>query len=72
MEDLKPDSAYFTVDKGQRTLFLVVNVDKASEMPRYVEPLWLALEADVEVIPAMSASEFADAAPVLGQVVPRY
>src|SRR5687767_10211407 len=56
--DVKPEAAYFSVADGQRTLFLVVNIDEAEEMVRIAEPLWLGFEADVDVYPAMSVSDF--------------
>jgi hypothetical protein len=72
MEDVRPKEAYFTVDKGQRTIYFIVDVEKASDMPKMLEPLWLALEADVDIIPAMSASDFAAAAPGIANAVSRY
>jgi hypothetical protein len=72
MEDVRPKEAYFAIENGQRTIYFIVDVEKASDMPRLAEPLWLALEADVEVIPTMSASDFGEAAPGIARVVSRY
>ena len=72
MGDVKPEAAYFSIADGQRTLFLVVNVDKPEEMVRIGEPLWLGFEADVDVYPAMSVTDFDKAGPILGSIVPKY
>src|SRR5213078_518751 len=71
MGDVKPEAAYFAVAEGQRTLFLVVDIDKSEEMVRIGEPLWLGLEADVDVYPCMSVSDFDKAGPILGEIVPK-
>jgi hypothetical protein len=72
MGDVKPEAAYFSVAEGQRTLFLVVNIDKSEEMVRIAEPLWLGLECDVDVYPCMSVTDFDKAGPILGGIVPNY
>jgi hypothetical protein len=72
MGDVRPEAAYFSIADGQRTLFLVVNIEKAEEMVRLAEPLWLGIEADVDVFPAMSVSDFDKAGPIIGSIVPKY
>jgi len=72
MGDVKPEAAYFAIADGQRTLFMIANIDKPEEMVRLAEPLWLGVEADVDVYPAMSAEDFEKAAPILGGIVPNY
>jgi hypothetical protein len=70
--DVRPDAVYFAIEKGQRTLYLIASAEKGAEMIRLAEPLWLSLEADVDVIPAMDAADFAEAGPTLGQLVAKY
>ncbi|HLF71549.1 MAG TPA: hypothetical protein VI759_05295 [Dehalococcoidia bacterium] len=70
--DVKPDAAYFSVADGQRTLFLIVDIAEGYEMVRIAEPLWLGLECDVEVYPAMNVNEFDKAGPLLGSIVSKY
>ena len=72
MGDIRPQAAYFSIADGQRTLFLIVEVNDAADMPRIAEPLWLALKADVEVYPAMDVGEFDKAGPVIGEIVSKY
>ena len=72
MADLKPEQVFFSVDKGQRTIYFLVNLQNSGDMVRVAEPLWLALEADVECIPTMTSEEFAAAGPTIGKVVSRY
>jgi hypothetical protein len=70
--DVQPEAAYFSVADGQRTLFLVANIDKSEEMVRIAEPLWLGLEADVDVYPCMSVADFDKAGPILGEIAQNY
>ena len=53
LADLKPEAVYYAVERGQRTIYFVVNFADASEIPRIVEPLWLTMKADIDFIPAM-------------------
>jgi hypothetical protein len=72
LEDIKPEAAYFTVDDGQRTIYLVVDLKDASYLPVIVEPLWLGLQANVEFIPAMSEKEFGKAASHIERLAKKY
>lgn len=72
MGDVRPQATYFTIDKGQRTIYFIVDVAEGYQWPRVVEALWLGLQADVDVIPAMSQAEFEKAMPIIQQTVARY
>jgi hypothetical protein len=72
IDDLKPETVYYCLEKGQRTIYFIVNVEKESDWPRFGEPLWLGLQADVEVILAMTQDQFMAAQPVIQGVVPKY
>ena len=72
LDDIKAEDVYFTVYGGQRTIFLVVNLSDASRIPALVEPLWLALKANVDLIPAMSQKEFAKAAAHVERAAKKY
>ena len=69
LNQVKPEAAYFGTDKGQRTAFLVVNMDKGSELPALAEPWFLALNALIELTPVMVAEDLASAAPSIEQAV---
>lgn len=70
--EIKPEATYFTVEDGQRTIYLVVDIAESSRIPAITEPLWLALEARVDVIPAMNEQEFAQAGPSIEQAARKY
>src|SRR5438105_1945027 len=70
--DIKPETAYFAVEGGQRTIYLLVQVSDGSALPALLEPLWLALKADVEVIPTMTAEDFAKAAPHIERAAKKF
>ena len=57
LEDLKPEAAYFTAKDGKRGGFIVVNIDKTSDLPRYAEPWFLYFNATVEFLPAMTPED---------------
>jgi len=59
--DVRPEHVYFCVENGKRTLYAVVNVEGAHELPRVAEPFWLGLRADVEFTPAMTREDFTKA-----------
>jgi Domain of unknown function (DUF3303) len=57
LDDFQPEAAYFYAHNGRRSLTLVVEVDDAASLPRFAEPLWQQLSAQVEAIPCMTADE---------------
>lgn len=61
MGDLRPESVYFGVENGKRTIFMVVNVKEGCDLPSVAEPLWMGLNACVDFVPVMDQSEFAKA-----------
>lgn len=72
MGDIKPEAAYFCLEGGRRTVYMVVSVEESHQLPAICEPLWNAWEADVELIPAMTQEDFAKAAPAIEQVIKNY
>lgn len=72
MADIKPEAAYFAVERGQRTIYLFVRVPQVQEIPRVAEPLWLAFEAEVEFIPVMTREDLDAAGPFLEPIVQHY
>ncbi len=67
--EVKPESIYFGVKDGQRTVFLVVNIDSPDMIPEILEPLWLDLKADVFITPVMNAEDFEKASLRIEKIV---
>jgi hypothetical protein len=61
LDDIKPEAAYFTARDGHRGGILVVNVEHASDIPRFAEPFFLQFNAQVELDPAMLPEDLAKA-----------
>ncbi len=57
LAQLKPEAAYFLPEGGQRTALLVIDMEKSSQIPATVEPLFLALNAKVELTPCMNRED---------------
>ena len=51
LADLKPEAAYFTDESGQRTAFIVVEMQDASQILAIAEPWFLAFNASSEIHP---------------------
>jgi len=72
LEQQKPEAAYFVAEKGKRTGYLILNMENASEIPAIAEPWFLALNAEIEVQPAMVPADLQKAAPAIAQAVKAY
>ena len=48
MKEIKPEAAYFSLDEGKRSLFIVVNVEKGTDYVKYAEPFFLKFNADIK------------------------
>jgi hypothetical protein len=46
LEDIKPETAYFTEQDGKRGGIFVVNVQSSSDIPVLAEPFFLNLQAE--------------------------
>jgi hypothetical protein len=57
MADLKPEASYFLPENGKRTMFIFFDLKDPSQIPEIVEPLFMELNAAVELTPAMSADD---------------
>ena len=66
MEQLKPEAAYFGPDGGQRTAFIVFEMDDPSQLPAISEPLFSEFHATVEVFPVMDRADLERGLSALG------
>jgi len=72
LADLKPEAVYFTADNGQRTAFIFLEMQDASQIPAIAEPWFLAFNASIEMYPVMVPAELIKAAPAIEQAVKKY
>ncbi len=57
MERLKPEAAYFGPDGGQRTAFVIFQMDDPSQLPAISEPLFAEFNARIEFFPVMDRAD---------------
>jgi hypothetical protein len=72
LADLKPEAVYFTDDNGQRTAFVFLEMQDASQIPAIAEPWFLAFNAKVEFHPVMVPDDLAKAASSIEAAVNKY
>ena len=72
LADLKPEAAYFSDDKGQRTGYLFLDLKDASHIPAICEPFFLAFNAAIELHPVMTSADLGKAAPAIKKAVKKY
>ena len=54
---LKTEAAYFVADNGLRSAMIFFDMGEASDIPGIVEPLFIGLGAEVELLPVMNADD---------------
>lgn len=57
MEKYKPEASYFFAEGGKRTAYIFFSLNDISEIPVIAEPLFMGLNAELEIIPVMNADE---------------
>jgi hypothetical protein len=53
----KPEAMYFTTFDGRRTAYMVFDLPDTSDIPPFAEPLFMGLDAEVELAPAMNGDD---------------
>ena len=72
LADLKPEAVYFTDDHGQRTGFLFLDMQDASQIPAIAEPWFLAFHASIEIHPVMVPNDLMQADSAIQAAVKKY
>ena len=72
LSDLKPEAVYFTDSNGQRTAFIFLEMQDASQIPAIAEPWFLAFNASVEIHPVMVPEDLARAGSAIENAVKKY
>ncbi len=72
LADLKPDAVYFTDSNGQRTAFIFLDMQDASQIPAIAEPWFLAFNASIEIHPVMIPDDLARAGTAIENAVKKY
>ncbi|MEV8094661.1 hypothetical protein [Kitasatospora sp. NPDC085879] len=54
---LKPEASYFYALHGRRGFTMVVDLPDEASLITMIEPLWVQLGADIEVVPCVNADE---------------
>ena len=55
--ELKPEAAYFTLEGGERSALMVVNINKPGDYVKYAEPFFLQFDAEIKYDIVMSPEE---------------
>ncbi len=61
LADAKPEAVYFTECDGRRSCIMIVDVKDASDVPRFSEPWFLLLGADVQFHVVMTPEDLGKA-----------
>ena len=72
LDDLKPEAAYFLAENGERTAYLILDMEDASQIPAIAEPWFLACNASVEFQPVMTAEDLERAGPAIERAAKKY
>jgi hypothetical protein len=65
LDTIKPEAVYFAAKDGKRTVYMIVEMQDASQIPAIAEPLFLGLNATVEIQPIMLPQDLAKAMPAI-------
>lgn len=72
LTELKPEAVYFTDNNGQRSGFIFLEMQDASQIPAIAEPWMLALNASIELHPVMVPDDLTKAGSAIEAAVKKF
>jgi hypothetical protein len=57
LKALNPEAAYFTTQEGNRTAFIIFDMQDPSQMPKLSEPFFTQLDAKISYTPVMNTED---------------
>lgn len=57
LSQLNPEAAYFTLDNGKRTAFIIFDMTDVTTMPSIAEPFFSGFGATIDLTPVMNADD---------------
>jgi hypothetical protein len=57
LDEIKPESVYFTEYKGQRGAIMIIDLKEPSQIPALAEPWFIGFDAEVEFHVAITPDE---------------
>lgn len=57
IEQVAPEAAYFTLDQGKRSGFVIFSETDPSQLTKINEPLFAALDAEIEISPVLTLGD---------------
>jgi hypothetical protein len=72
VDEWKPEAVYFTAEHGKRGAMFVVDLKESSQIPALAEPFFLALNASVDLLPAMTLEDLMKAGPDIESAAKKY
>jgi len=72
LADIKPEAVYFTDENGQRTGFIIFDMQDNSQVPAIAEPWFLAFNASIEIHPVMVPADLAKAGSAIERAAKNY
>ena len=69
LADLRPEAAYFCEENGEHTGYIIFEMRDSSQLPAITEPWYLAFNARLTILPAMSLKDLTEGLPGIHQAV---